>query len=428
MRWQLTLALALTCVAQNAYAESPLDQRVKQIRALLVDKPVVPPDLFAPSFQKAVPPDQVATLCAKIFNQAGAARSVTQISRQSEFSAKYEVRFEKSFTMLMTIGIDAAAPHAVSTLWFGGLTADVATLDEVRAAIVALPGKTSLLVARLGSGAPTPILQASPDQDLAIGSAFKLYVLGTLAAELAENKRALRDTVVLKSEWRSLPSGTLQSWPIGLPVTLGSLAASMISVSDNTATDHLLYTLGRTRIESQLGPMGMKDPASNRPFLATNELFRLKLSDGGTSAAQYTALSESNRRQKLDDLARIKLDEIKAVPWTSPRAIDVEWIASAADLVRAMDWLRRKTESGPAAALRGVLAINPGVDIDKARFAYLGFKGGSEPGVLDMTYLVQTKAGTWFALSATWNDPAATLDEARFIGLVKRALELLPER
>jgi hypothetical protein len=54
----------------------------------------------------------------------------------------------------------------------------------------------------------------------------------------------------------------------------------------------------------------------------------------------------------------------------------------------------------------------------------MGFKGGSEPGVLALTFLLRTKAGGWLALSAGWNDPKAPLDELRFQTLISRAVAL----
>src|SRR5690606_39753601 len=43
----------------------------------------------------------------------------------------------------------------------------------------------------------------------------------------------------------SLPTGILQEWPVGTPMTIQSLATLMISISDNTATDVLLRVAGR---------------------------------------------------------------------------------------------------------------------------------------------------------------------------------------
>src|SRR3546814_20739954 len=67
-----------------------------------------------------------------------------------------------------------------------------------------------------------------------------------------------------------------------------------------------------------------------------------------------------------------------------PNRIGIEWYASPADLARVMDWLRRHTETGPAAEARRILGLNPGIPADAAsHWAYVGYKGGSEPGVLD---------------------------------------------
>src|SRR6185436_600599 len=100
------------------------------------------------------------------------------------------------------------------------------------------------------------LVERDGDQALAIGSAFKLYVLGALARDVAEGKRHFDDTLRLEQRWMSMPSGKLQKWPVGTPLTLASAAALMISESDNTATDHLLFTLGRERVEAMLREMG----------------------------------------------------------------------------------------------------------------------------------------------------------------------------
>ncbi|MEO7178583.1 MAG: hypothetical protein ABIW83_07050, partial [Allosphingosinicella sp.] len=100
----------------------------------------------------------------------------------------------------------------------------------------------------------------------------------------------------------------------------------------------------------------------------------------------------------------------------------VEWFASPADLVRTLDWLRRDGDSTALA----LLAINPGLGPALARdFAYFGFKGGSEPGVLNLSFLLKTRSGRWLAVSATWNNEAAPVDEPRFIALMSRLVGLM---
>lgn len=52
-------------------------------------------------------------------------------------------------------------------------------------------------------------------------------------------------------------------------------------------------------------------------------------------------------------------------------------------------------------------------------------KGRAETGVLDLTFLLRAKDGTWFAASAGWNDPLQAVEESKLIGLMQRVLYLL---
>ena len=54
----------------------------------------------------------------------------------------------------------------------------------------------------------------------------------------------------------------------------------------------------------------------------------------------------------------------------------------------------------------------------------MGFKGGSEPGVINMTLLLEGKDDSWFVVTASWNDPQAAVNEVRFAGLMSKAAEL----
>ena len=79
----------------------------------------------------------------------------------------------------------------------------------------ALPGTTSLFVASLETSGLHPIAQLNADKPLAIGSAFKLYVLAELIRELTTPDRHWTDIVPL-DEARALPSGFLGTWAAGL--------------------------------------------------------------------------------------------------------------------------------------------------------------------------------------------------------------------
>ena len=123
----------------------------------------------------------------------------------------------------------------------------------------------------------------------------------------------------------------------------------------------------------------------------------------------------------LKKLADKPLPNASEMQWSEPIAIDrLEWFASAADLCQLMAWFDKQRDS----AALDILAINPGVHPAADRFDYVGYKGGSESGVLNMTWLLHSKSGHRYALSASWNDPAHDVDVERFSGLMLAVMDL----
>ena len=300
-----------------------------------------------------------------------------------------------------------------------------ASLDDLIKEIKNLPGESSFLVVRLGATRMEPVAAYNADRPLAIGSAFKLYVLSELLRAINKRERKWSDVATLRPEAVSLPSGILQAWPAGSPLTLHTLAALMISISDNTAADQLLSVLGRGNVEKILAITGHSKPELDMPFLSTLEMFRLKGDPGGTLARAYLSKSPQERRAFLNGpLLQVKREAI-AFPGLPFDIGSIEWFASATDLCRAMNWIRLNSESAPGDEARRILAINPGLGLSKEKWKYVGYKGGSEPGVINMTYLLQSANGNWYTLSASWNNPKAPIEESKFISLVGRAIELI---
>ena len=320
------------------------------------------------------------------------------------------------------IAIDPQPPHRITMLLFKGSETIGDDMAKVVADLRALTGHASLAVARLDKTGPTWLVRERGDQASAIGSTFKLYILAELSRQIAAGTRHWDDVVAL--DRRSLPSGMLQNWPQGSPLTLHTLAGLMISISDNTATDTLLAALGRDKVEAMMVAAGNAHAASNRPMLSTYDMFALKGTTDERLAEAYMAGDEAARRALLPQIARVDRATIEAERFNgNPRWIDsIEWFASPEDLVRVMDWLRRNGDD----TTRDLLAINDGVaDQEAQKFAYVGYKGGSELGVLNTTYLLRDKPGRWYAVSASWNDPAAPLAEGQLFLIASRVIRLV---
>jgi beta-lactamase class A len=422
--WLLTLLLLLLVAAlpSTARAEQPSAQfsrrAVELVPALNGETP--PERFFSPAFLASIPARQVAVVTARLKSSYGKAQSVQRVEASSPNAGIVFVRFERAVVRLR-MAVDAQPPHLVEGLLVAGAESSAADIAAVFGEMVGLPGEVSLAAARLEESGPAPFLTQKADRPLAIGSAFKLFVLAELVRSVKAGERKWTDVVALGPP--SLPSGIVQDWPRDSPVTLHTLAALMISRSDNSATDTLLALLGRDKIERLLPELGVRTPERNRPFLATREAFALKLGDPAV-LARWKSADEAGRRALLAQLDRIvtaTLDPTR-LGGRPAEIASVEWFASPADLVRTLDWLRR---SGDRTAL-DVLAINPGLGPALAReFDYFGFKGGSEAGVLNLSFLLKSRSGRWIAVSATWNDESNALDEARFVALLSRLVSLI---
>ncbi len=372
---------------------------------------------FAESFRAKVPREQLATLAAQLKANLGAPQKVESFTATTAWSADLVIGFERG-TATVKLVLDPAAPHAATGLLVTGTGTRDDSLAKVTADFRALPGASGFGLYELGDAAPTPIAAYRADVAAPIGSAFKLWVLDEAARQVASGKRRWADVVAVGP--RSLPSGVLQSWPAGAPVTLQTLATMMVSISDNTATDTLMTTLGRVAVDARAAANG-----GSTPVLTTREAFVLK-SDPALAAA-WNAATPPARRALLDDrAAAIAARPLDAGVFSGkPVAIDsIEWFASPVAMAALLDRLRRAEDP-----VRSILAVNAGVDGATAgRFRYVGYKGGSEPGVIALNFIVQAKDGRWYAATGNWHRTDDQVSEMRFTGLMTRLLALVAAR
>jgi hypothetical protein len=406
--------------AQARQASPALRASAERVVALLKGE-AQPADIFTPAFLAQVPEAQVRGVVQQFSTQYGAVQGLGGIDAASPQTGIIHIRYERAIVH-MQLAIEPAPPHLVQGLQLTGADMAGDTMEAVLGELRQLPGQVSFAVARLGTGAPVMTASIEPDRPLATGSTFKLFILAELSRQVQAGQRHWNDVVTVDRS--SIGGGTVAGLPRGAPITLHTLASLMISISDNSATDILLHVAGRENVERMMAAMGVRDPARNRPLLSTLELGLIKAAPA-TAFALWQQADETTRRQLLandyaaTDASRIDISLFAGNP---VRIDSVEWFASAADLVRAMDWLRLHADD----SAKAILAISPGLPQQaRATLAYAGFKGGSEPGVANLTYLIQTRAGGWYAVSVGWNNPAAAVDANRLAGLAARAIQLL---
>jgi hypothetical protein len=272
------------------------------------------------------------------------------------------------------------------------------------------------------------------------GSIFKLYVLGAVADAVAAGTLTWDTPLTITDDIKSLPSGELQNEPAGTVVTVREAAEKMIAISDNTATDLLIATVGPEAVEAALADMGHHDPSLNTPMLTTRALFQLGWGSAGEGASggqaesraairdRWSAADETERRAMLDSLpggiVTVEPGDLTDSVWQH----GLDWFTSADDLVAAHVALQQRAATDAGAPVGEILSANPGLGTIGDEWSTLAFKGGSSIGVLAGSwYLERESDGKAFVISiqGETETPNELADMATFFGQVEDAVALL---
>lgn len=430
MRFLYAFALCLLCgsllsISTRAEAQADISEQLSRraddvLHLLQGDE--IEAEVFDENFRNAVPPAQFRTLTAQVRAQQGEPLAIDSIVPQNANSAILKIRFEKAIGTL-TLALENDRPHRIAGLLLTGFEAGATSLDEVMAAIDALPGRQGVLIQPLDSTDAQPVAALDSEGRYAIASSFKLYILAELDRAVRTGERQWSDVVQLGP--KSHPSGISQNWPDGAPMTLHTLATLMVSISDNSATDTLIRVIGPDRLTAMVKAAGHHQADDLRPFLMTRQASALKMPVHADRRARFLAAGPAEREQLLAEFDNaLTLDSLDSRILTSkPNFIDqLEWFATPRDMVSLLAYLN----SNASPETLAILAINPGVGQDAARkWSYFGYKGGSEPGVLSYNFLLRSPAGKSYAISVSWNNAEQSLQESELLGLATRLVNLL---
>lgn len=347
---------------------------------------------YTDQVRAALPPPQLTTVLENIETQLGKFRSV------SGSGNPYTAIFEAG-TATVRIALDDNG--RLAGLRFTQLIPQAASMEEAIERLDSLPGTTAYLITEAGR------VRASrrADDPLAVGSTFKLAVLAATKQAVGAGDLAWNDVVETKATWRSLPTGVLQDWPAGIAITVETLATLMISISDNTATDALIDLVGRRAVE-ELAP-------NSTPLLTTGEAFRLKNPENESLLEEFRGASESRKRGMLDRLADAPLPD-PTVFAGGPVAQDVEWFFSVRELCSLID----------SVADLELMTVNPGV-ANADEWRRVAYKGGSEPGLINMTTHLEAEDGTRYCVSVTNVREDSAVDEVAFMTAYQGILSAL---
>lgn len=375
---------------------------------------------FHKDFKKEIPKKKIDSVFHYLFNEYGPCNSVNLQTKDGQTGTfvtthpnKVKLRFSISLKKENT-------QSKISGLVFTGkLLAPVKIneLSELKSILDTKEGSYSFLLKNITDDEVLYSYEHLKKRSL--GSVFKLYILGTLKEKMGE-ENLWQKNLSIKESLKSLPGGVMQNYENGSLYSTKEFATKMISISDNTATDHLLNFVGPKNVYSFLSSENLNSFSSlNHPFLSSLDFFKARAFFTKKMATEYANSSFDKRLKMLKGLKISRVDLMKKLNgWKKPRSIDeVQWFASANDICA----LYKKLDSYHDKDLYDVLSVNtPFVDLSKSKkWNYAGYKGGSEPGVLEMSYLLKGNNNKSYCLYLGGNNPKNAIKQEEFMSLIE---------
>lgn len=364
----LVLGLSLApCLARAAGANAK-PQDPASVIAQLFKTPDASQSLLAPRLAGAGAA-RLAAVARQLDDRLGAVDGVDYVSRG------YRIRFAKA---LVFVDADFDPQMRLTSFRIVREAPRVQSLQQGEKLVAGLGDKTALLIEK----GDKDLVAVNADALLAVGSSFKLSYLNALADAVRSGRLSWSQVVPLQSKWRALPTGLLQDWPAGAPVTVETLADLMISLSDNTAADAVMDLVGRQAIE--------KYAYGNDPILTPREYFVLSSDKEAPLRQRFLAANPAGRARILKSIATAPLPQTGEMGVVDPSPI--EWHYTA----RQLCTLIRRVHALPA------LQINPGVAA-RPDWSQIAFKGGADHGVFNLTTRLAGASGPPYCLSVTVN-------------------------
>lgn len=408
------LALALSACS-TAPRPSKLSQKI--CNDINQGKEFKYPEHYSKKFQNSIPREQLAGIFEQVISEYGKCLEVINYRKTTtniRFSTKHSSGKILDYTLVDKQGV-------ATGLWLHGEKAKPVNYKDFQAVVDdfnQLPSPRLLIQVNKKNK-----VELNSNKRTPLGSIFKIFVLDSLNEEIKNKNYSWSSDLKIKEQWKSLPSGVMQDEPVGKSFELRYYAQQMISISDNTATDHLIHTLGKTKIEKQIKRRKLsKTFGWSRPFLTTMELFKIRASFSPYDYKTYAADGRTARMLKIQKLPTSKDEKFfdNISKWQEPRGLfDAQWFSTPNEVCQLLSQM--SLEANPE-VLTIMSKNTPFASPEK--FKRVLYKGGSEPGLVQMAYLLN-KENEEICLYAGIADTANLVDEAKFFEKIKAIMELL---
>lgn len=291
-----------------------------------------------------------------------------------------------------------------------------------------------VLVARIDENNQcVPIFEQKADNVYGTASIFKVWTMGAVAQAINEGVVAADQMIPIISDNLVL-GGTINN-QVGAMFPVVDLAAMMLGISDNTATEHLFQLVGRARNEAMLDVFNHANQDAMEPFLGMNEAFHLYFTVPEADALAYVTATQQERRDYVDTVLT-PLGPVTSFAQSNPSVlVSGLWQASPYDVCAAMAGMRQFSDvsEGFAVADQAYGAETLVVNL-RDKWERVWFKGGSladnNAGLRVLTYgwmLESDSRGTFAVILMGNNDSggAARIDQGPFSSVASRILDLV---
>ena len=398
---------------------------------------------FSAEFKKAVPKAALDSILAKVRRQYGPCQGWYFKQKRNDHSGRILTRQAKNKELRFSLAVDPSSSVITGLMALGEASRvpQFSSLEQAANAWQTLakahaPAEepqpdtgnesANAIASLLISTGKKDLLAINPEAKHALGSAFKLWVLMALDEKIRHGELHWHTEVPIKEQYKSLPSGEMHKLPEGTLVSIKQLAQNMIRISDNTATDHLIRLLGRKNIEQFLLTHRLTR-FDNQPLLTTRELFLIRATYSDIQAGRWQQSNRREREKMLTNLPALNRSALllKLAYWRQPKHIQrIEWFASPREMCNSLLYF----EQTASATAKAILALNtPLLPVEQAPLAYAGFKGGSEPGVLQLNYLLKPARGEPYCVVMGLNNTQKLIDENAAFGTAEGLLKVFLE-
>ncbi|OBK79063.1 serine hydrolase [Mycobacterium sp. 1274761.0] len=300
--------------------------------------------------------------------------------------------------------------------------------QDIDTEIAKTGAKYSYAVSSVNSGRCSLVAGTNTDLSLPLASIFKLYVLLAVSNAVKDGSVSWDDQLKVTKEGKAVGAAGLDKVPDGTTVSVRTAAQQMISASDNMATDLLINRLGPGAVERALAAAGHHDPTSMTPFPTTHELFSIGWGRPNLREQwQEASSSQEGRARLFKETDTRPYDPDPERTHTPASDIGAEWYGSAADICRVHAALQASAV-GPAAPVKQILSAIPGIDLDRAKWPYIGAKGGNLPGDLTFSWYAVDRTGQPYVVSFQLNWPKFRSQTAAgwLLSIVHQTFDLIP--